>query len=285
MSETKKTDLKAGEFYGIVACRRKVSDFLISEISHFGKRDLPRHSHRSAYFSLLIDGSYSESYAGKSFDYKPLTVWWHRPGIMHKDEVGTNGGRFLNLEIGDGALDDVARNDSVREDFYERNSELTWLACRLLKEMRGWQPCSTLVAENLALEMSGFAIERQACANVRSRPAWLGTVVEKVTDEFTAVHRSADLAAAAGVHPIHMAAVFRRFYKQTVGEYVRGLKVKKAAELLLLKDVPLVEVAMRVGFADQSHLSRNFKRSVGMTPGEFRLVLTAFRDAPAPHSR
>jgi AraC family transcriptional regulator len=269
----KKTYLKAGEFYGLVAYRRKVTDFLISEISHFGKRNLPRHSHRSAYFSLLIDGSYSESYAGKSFSYEPLSIWWHRPGITHKDDVGPNGGRFLNLDIGEGALDDVARNDSVREDFYERNGELTWLACRLLKEMRGWQPCSTLVVENLALEMSGFAI-RRPYTDERSRPAWLGIVVEKITDEFTEVHTSADLAAAAGVHPIHMAAVFRKFYRQTIGEYVRGLKVRKAAELLLLKDVPLVEVAMRVGFADQSHLSRNFKRSVGMTPGEFRSVMT-----------
>jgi transcriptional regulator of acetoin/glycerol metabolism len=79
-----------------------------------------------------------------------------------------------------------------------------------------------------------------------------------------------DLADAAGLSVHH----FARAFKQTMGlsphRYLVQQRVERAAELLGTTDRPLSQIALDVGFADQSHLSRNFTRFTGSTPNAFR---------------
>ncbi|HWM88665.1 MAG TPA: helix-turn-helix transcriptional regulator, partial [Kofleriaceae bacterium] len=86
-------------------------------------------------------------------------------------------------------------------------------------------------------------------------------------------HYTSALAREAGVHPVHLASVFRRFHRQTIGEYLRALRVRQAAELLTRGDTPLAQVAAMLGFADQAHFTRIFGDVVGMTPSAFRGLL------------
>jgi AraC family transcriptional regulator len=44
---------------------------------------------------------------------------------------------------------------------------------------------------------------------------------------------------------------------------------------MLGSNVPLVEIALAAGFADQTHFTRSFKRITGMTPTEFRRLFAA----------
>jgi transcriptional regulator GlxA family with amidase domain len=47
-------------------------------------------------------------------------------------------------------------------------------------------------------------------------------------------------------------------------------RVKHAQTLLLNGTLPLAEIAVRLGFADQSHFTKAFRRATGTTPGEWR---------------
>lgn len=80
------------------------------------------------------------------------------------------------------------------------------------------------------------------------------------------------------MHPVHLAAVFRKVHRQSIGEYVRALRVRQAALLLRGREVSLAQTAVRLGFADQAHFTRVFGDVVGMTPGAFRRLL-----GPAAH--
>jgi AraC family transcriptional regulator len=84
-----------------------------------------------------------------------------------------------------------------------------------------------------------------------------------------------DLAAAAGVHPAHLARTFRRCYGCTVGDYVRNLRTERARQELRTSDRPLAELALALGYADQSHFATAFRRQTGMTPGAFRQAFRA----------
>ena len=54
-------------------------------------------------------------------------------------------------------------------------------------------------------------------------------------------------------------------------QYVIARRVERAQQLLHPdRDLALAEIAARVGFSDQSHLTRHFKRVVGVTPRHFR---------------
>src|SRR5688572_13067251 len=164
-------DLAAGRFYGDVVRRHDSAQFVLSEIHHARGRALPSHSHQAAYFSLLINGRYAETYDGRCHEYDPLTVWWHRPGIVHNDAVGHGGGRFFNVELTREGTDALREAGPSRRDFHEHGTRVVWLACRLLRELRHWQPCSVLVAENLALEMAGCALRAPERQSSR-QPGW-----------------------------------------------------------------------------------------------------------------
>lgn len=263
-------DLAAGEFYGDVVRKQSSSQYTLSEIHHTCGRALPTHAHQAAYFSLLVEGRYSETYDGRRHDYEPLTVWWHRPGIVHQDAVGEGGGRFLNIEISREGTDALVEAGPARRDFFEKSTRAVWLACRLLRELRQWQPCSDLVAESLALEISECALRDFAPSR---QPRWLDRVIQTLHDEPHRRHYTSTLARDAGVHPVHLASVFRRVHQQTIGEYVRTLRIRRATNLLRQKDVTLAEIAADLGFADQSHFTRVFGSTVGLSPSEFRRLL------------
>lgn len=67
---------------------------------------------------------------------------------------------------------------------------------------------------------------------------------------------------------------FRDFFKQTTGwgfaQYVRELRVERAAKLLRETNESVAEIAHRTGFADQSHLLRCFKAKYGTPPLGYR---------------
>ena len=83
-----------------------------------------------------------------------------------------------------------------------------------------------------------------------------------------------ELARAVGVHPGHLSRTFRERLGRTAGHYLEQLRVERACRLLVT-EAPLVDVAMRSGFADQSHFTRTFRRSVGVSPGRYRRLLTS----------
>ena len=78
-----------------------------------------------------------------------------------------------------------------------------------------------------------------------------------------------DLALEAGLSPFHLARTFKSSVGIPPHAYLIQARVRKAKALLTgLKS--LAQIAAETGFADQSHLTREFRRQVGLTPGGFR---------------
>ena len=112
--------------------------------------------------------------------------------------------------------------------------------------------------------IAGFEAPDQAA------PAWFGRVKERLHEDFREPLRMRDLAREAGIHPVHLARVFRKIERRTPGEYQQRLQVRAACELLRDREWPLAAIAAECGFADQSHLTRVFRRMAGTTPARFR---------------
>jgi AraC family transcriptional regulator len=270
--------LEPGSYYGDVVARRDCGGVLLSELRHDSARRLPSHSHESAFFSLLLDGSYRERFGNRQFDYKRSTVLFHRPDFSHRDEIGAGGGHFFMVEVPPQLLRRLQECSAVPDVVVGgRGSEISLLAIRLYHEYAAPGVASELTVEGLMMEMLG-QVARDGSATEKQRPHWLDRAVEMLHTEFDRNLTVAEIANAVGVHPFHLSRVFRRFYRQSIGEYTYRLRVEFACRELSKREPRLADIAFRGGFADQSHFCRVFKRVTGVTPGAFRSSISTRDD-------
>ena len=100
----------------------------------------------------------------------------------------------------------------------------------------------------------------------------LHNVIEYIMENLRGSPTLEQMAAVAHLSPYH----FARQFKATTGlpphQYVIARRIERAQHLLQADDeLGLAEVALRVGFSDQSKFSFHFKRLIGVTPGQFRI--------------
>jgi AraC family transcriptional regulator len=85
-----------------------------------------------------------------------------------------------------------------------------------------------------------------------------------------------DMAGVVGLSPSHFSRAFRRATGTTPHLFVTLRRVERAREMLTATELPLSEVALLAGFADQSHLTAVFRRHAGVTPGAYRRLASPF---------
>ena len=78
------------------------------------------------------------------------------------------------------------------------------------------------------------------------------------------------LAAIAGLSMYHFARAFKQSAGMTPHDYLVRCRVRRVRDLLAATDLPLSEIALVSGFADQSHCARRFREHFGVTPGSYR---------------
>jgi AraC-like DNA-binding protein len=78
-----------------------------------------------------------------------------------------------------------------------------------------------------------------------------------------------ELACQAGVSRFHFARQFRLSTGESAMEYLRRVRIERSKSILQTRSATIAEVAVRLGFSDQSHFTRIFGRIVGVSPGSF----------------
>jgi AraC family transcriptional regulator len=259
----------SGQFCGTQLAKRHTSGLHVVESVFLPNETLPWHTHRWPYFTFVLRGGYTEECHGRSFDIAEGDVVLHGAGEAHADRMHDAECCLLNLEFTQPWLDRIA-SFGARLDFRVtcNGGEFLQLGKRLHRELWSDERISALCIEGLALEL--LAHSAQYKAKDATHPTWLRTAVDYLRAHFTASPSLVDVADAAGVHPVHLAREFRRRQGLTVGEYVRKLRVNFVCDELVGSDQPIVDIALKAGFSDHSHMTRVFRQETGLTPSEFR---------------
>jgi AraC family transcriptional regulator len=79
-----------------------------------------------------------------------------------------------------------------------------------------------------------------------------------------------ELASVVRLNTSHFGRAFRNSFGEPPHEYVIRRRVERAQGLMLSTRAPLSEIALDCGLADQSHLTRLFRRMVGQSPRSWR---------------
>lgn len=288
--------LRGGEFYSPIQSRLHTEDVLLSELRQPCSRAVPRHEHELAYVTLVLGGDYLEGDHGKLDELSPFTAVFNPSGARHSTIVGPKGAFFFTIEFRPAALRailDIPLPD--RTTFDRRTGSMLWPSLKLYAAFKA-QTVDPLVLESHVVEILGAIVSLRHAEDLSSRksifeetsaqmlchrplPRWFVRVKERLHDEFRNRLRMRDLAHDAGVHPVHLARVFRRFEGRSLGDYQQRLQVRAACDLLRDPEWPLAAIAAECGFSDQSHFTRVFRRMAGTTPARFRQALIPRRFA------
>jgi AraC-like DNA-binding protein len=100
----------------------------------------------------------------------------------------------------------------------------------------------------------------------------LSAVLAYIADHLDAPLRIPDLAARAGLSAFQFDQRVRGLFGLTAGQYLSRLRIGRACDRLRHSDAPLSELALECGYADQAAFTRQFGKTVGLTPGAYRLA-------------
>ena len=233
----------------------------------------------------------SDMCGAKQIEDGPAEEYRLRPGdIAFRPRDGKlwtdlSGGRFIQIlqsrETYDNIISELVRGGSVHLDPHDafRDPLISQIAVTLANEIDGGfldgilaDALNTALAVQIVRRFVDLSALLLGPSNGLSRER-LKRVRDHVEAHLDDRLTLTDLAGVACLSPYH----FSRSFKQAVGvgpqRYVMQRRLEQAKTLMRRTKEPLAEIAQRVGFADQSHLTMIFRREIGMTPGRYRTAL------------
>jgi len=160
-----------------------------------------------------------------------------------------------------------------------RDPVITSIAGTLIREVMNGDAGSRQYAESLANLLSIHLLRNYAEHPLPIEKEKLFSQPRGVVQAMNFIHQNystdislADIAAAAHLSTYHLTRVFKKSAGVSPHQYLVQVRVNSARSLLSAGagDRSLAEIAAAVGFSDQSHLTRHFKRVLGVTPKQLR---------------
>jgi len=94
--------------------------------------------------------------------------------------------------------------------------------------------------------------------------------VRMMNENFAELIEIRKLAQIAGLSHSQFNRRFLAMYRMPPSTYLQRVRVHEASRRLVASDRPAMQIALESGFYDQAHMTRTFKKFLGVTPSEFR---------------
>jgi AraC family transcriptional regulator len=232
---------------------------------------LPEHEHTSPFFTYVLRGNYVEQEGRLPRECARGAVIFHRPNEVHANVVGPRGTASLNVEIDIESWLQLTADVLFARDIVGRalagNTE--WLALAVWREFHNDDSASPLgLDETVAILCD--AVKTSAARGHFEPHTRLDRCTEYLRTHPTAAPRLAEVAQVAGVHPMHLAKLFRKRFGYSMGEYLRRQRIASACEQLACDAGTISSIALRAGFSDHAHFTRTFRRIAGCPPSWYR---------------
>ncbi|MFT5154271.1 MAG: AraC family transcriptional regulator [Planctomycetota bacterium] len=243
-------------------------------------RVMEPHSHGHSNITLVLAGRIDECLGGCRVDASSTSFVIKPGGTLHSNRFGPSPVFSFMMELDPGREADIG---------FDRIRDAAWSsagpACAVLIELFRELQSESSNIEGTVLTGLTEVVERVLHSTKQQREQKLGPTAKRrlnqavriLHESHTPMSSSKDLARRVGLHPVYLARLFRRGLGQGISEYGRRLAVRRAASQLTDAVSSQADIAAEVGFADQSHMSRAFRRELGLPPGAFkRLVLDTY---------
>lgn len=107
-------------------------------------------------------------------------------------------------------------------------------------------------------------------SNAKELPAIVANAIHYIHKNFSAPLSVSSIAEYLRCHPVYLGQLFKANMNKTLNDYINDVRITRARRLIEMNHLSLGEVAYHVGFQDQSHFGRQFKKRNQMSPGQYQ---------------
>ncbi len=247
--------------------------------AYYVQHAYPRHSHDYYVISLIERGHQSFTHKGTKYLTPAGGVILINPEAAHTGEAADKQGFEMRslypspILMETAAFELTGRHQAL-PFFKDVRVDHLWAKEAVLSLHRAIsQEVSALEYEARILWTLAQLIKRYADAGLTEQP--LGQEKKAVQqarrymeERFSGRITLNELAQQVALSPYYFLRVFRAEVGMPPYAYLESVRIRQAQQLIKTGK-PLAEVAIEIGFSSQSHLTRLFKKIIGVTPGQF----------------
>jgi AraC-like DNA-binding protein len=231
------------------------------------------HRHDSYAIGITLSGVQSFGYRGTTLHSEAGCAFVIHPDEQHDGRAGTDEGygyriiyiapRLIAEALGARALPFIG-------DAVTRESGLHRAICRALEAFDA--PIEDLRFDDIIARLAdALAAHDPAPQRIPALAANALRVAREYLDEATGFPSSAALERLTGLSRFELARQFRKCFGTSPHRYATMRRLERARQLIAAGG-PLADAAAASGFADQSHMTRQFKQAYGVAPGTWRAL-------------
>ena len=234
--------------------------------------------HLLVYHYKALDGMFRHECAGRKTEAQ-LRSGQHSfipAGADNHWAFGKGAPSALHILINAEAFDKATGSSDrdLRDNFQVTSDHLQNLAKRLQIELASDGATGTLFADTM-MQMMSEELVRLFGTSPKTQEDGASNVAPARDLIAAEYDRRITLAELASLCDLSQSQLLRRFqleYGTTPHQYLLKRRVQRAKRQLLADiEVPIAQIALDLGFADQSHFTRQFSKATGVTPDKFRL--------------
>jgi AraC family transcriptional regulator len=264
--------LTLGQHFGTNKKTIRLNGIIYSEV---GKTpdEVPWHYHENAYFLYQLRGQLEEVNKKTQIVCTPGTLLFHHWQDPHYNKNHSEDVDFFHLEIEKEWFLRYHLEPSILEgSMHVKNPVLKPIFQRIYKEIELRDHNTQLSVDGLLLQALA-EIARVSQNEQSGVPQWVKKVQEILNDCISEKITLDRLAVETGIHPVHLSKEFPRYFTTGFGQYIRKIRIQKAAQLLADENLSISDIAYDCGFSDESHFIRCFREVIGTTPLKYRSLL------------
>lgn len=203
---------------------------------------LERHRHVTGYAAVVVAGSYVEAGDSGRFRLSAGSVVFHHPFEAHADQFGTTGAAVLNLPLPVNAPD---------------------VPVAMLRNL------DAVVRAAEQDRMAASSLLSASCVTATEEPGdWPDLLAAALRDNPSVC--LTEWADATGLTVETVARGFKRAYGVSPKRYRADARALRAWRTIPSSPLPLAQLALDLGFADQAHMTRDVAALTGRTPASLR---------------
>ena len=230
-------------------------------IGDSGNSIIEPHSHDWPILSIYVLGEHEKLHDCGADRVSGPSATLHLPGASHANVVAEHGFEQVDIEFDPAWLQFQLPKSGAPISCW-RGGEIGARAARLLEDWVGKRRNEADLCRLTAEFLSRAFASRQ-----RSAPPWVAEAAARLRNSSPTV---TELARMARLSPAWLPQAYRAHYGEVMADTRQRGRVEQALTRIRNTDDRLCDVAVDVGFFDQSHMTRAFRRVLGRTPAAVR---------------